>query len=83
MIADVANPDFMQEWAPCKVFDATGAEIPHCVWADTETGEAVVLMQMWQADGKIRWTFDGSGEYQPCTERKQFPAPLRLERMGA
>lgn len=56
---------------PCKVFDATGAEVVECLLADTETGEVVC----WRTDaaGELHQV---NGEIETFTEHR--PAPLRV-----
>ena len=83
MIADVSNPDFMQQWWPCRLFDATGAEISeYVVWADTATGECVLAVRA-EEKGEYEMTVDDAGEVTLSKRWVTYPAPLRLERMRA
>ena len=57
---------------PCKVFDATGAEIPNLTECDTETGEVEQLV--FDDDGQPRV------EAGALVRRKSTrPAPLTVE----
>lgn len=55
--------------SPCRVFDANGVMLELVVWCDTETGEASHLVH--QGD---------DAELRVRTERREHPAPLRVER---
>jgi len=77
VIADANDPKFMRDWWPCRLFDATGAEIHgYVVWADTETGEVVTICP--RHDGGLEMAVDDRGQRAPKKEWKTYPAPLRL-----
>jgi len=83
MICDVSNLDFMRQWWPCRLFDATGAAISgHVVWADTETGECAQFVEP-DEKGRFDMTVDETGEMTISKHWATYPAPLRLERMRA
>jgi hypothetical protein len=82
MIADVNDADFALQWMPCRIFDATGAEIHRVVWADTITGE-VAQLAMPDEDGRYRLVVNDAGQEVAALEWGTRPAPLRLERNGS
>jgi hypothetical protein len=60
------------------VYDANGVELEFCVWADTETGEAVHLIVEKSARGAMfTYTVNDAGEEILLTRWQQHPAPLR------
>ena len=65
----------------CRLYDANGVQIHYAVWADTDTGEVVVLCR--DSDGRIEPATDDSGRETVKKEWQQHPAPLRLVPMEA
>jgi hypothetical protein len=59
-----------------RVHDDNGVEISECAWADTETGEVVVLFR--DAEGRIQRVPGEDGGMELRKEWQQHPAPLRL-----
>jgi hypothetical protein len=80
MICDVENKAWCAEWRPCSLTDAAGNDVPDCVWADTDTGEVVVLVR--DATGRVVLTVDDAGG--ACIKRQwmERPAPLTVTRLG-
>jgi hypothetical protein len=58
----------------CDVFDANGVPLKYVVWCDTETGEAVHIVQ------PLEFTIDDDGEAGVRKEWRQHPAPLKFNR---
>jgi hypothetical protein len=58
----------------CDVFDASGVRLEYVVWCDTETGEAVHIVQ------PLEFTIDDDGEAGVRKEWRQHPAPLKFNR---
>lgn len=61
---------------PCLLYDATGAVLKDCVWADTETGEVVQFVR----DANGRFVLN---DFSIAKERRIYPAPLRVEKLKA
>lgn len=67
---------------PCRLFDADGVEIKFATWANLDTGD--VTKYVIDATGKkelVRNTETGGLEFRK--ERRQFKAPLRIEKIKA
>jgi len=61
------------------LLDARGVELPSCcIWADTETGEAV--HHEIDADDCLVWTVDETGRRTTRKVWRQHPAPLTYRR---
>lgn len=58
-----------------RVYDSTGKELRHCIWCNTETGEAVHYK--WP----LRNTIDHTGRISVATEWRYHKAPLIYERI--
>ena len=63
--------------APRRVFDANGVELHYVTWCDTETGEAVHVVD--DAFVMTDVTVNDAGELVVRTEWRQHRAPLRVE----
>lgn len=64
--------------APGHLFDANGVELLYVVWADTETGEAVHLIN--GDDGRFEMTHDETGRQTAAKAWRRHPAPLVYRR---
>ena len=62
-----------------RLFDADGFEVVLCLWADTETGEAVVAAL---EGGRITWVVDDTGKEVVRTRWISCRPPLALVRQA-
>ena len=62
------------EACDCDVFDANGVRLEYAVWCDTETGEAVHIIQ------PLEFTIADYGDAGLRQEWRKHPAPLKFSR---
>ncbi len=61
------------EACDCDVLDANGTPLQYAVWCDTETGEAVHILQ------PPEFTIADNGDAGLRQERRKHPAPLKVK----
>jgi len=82
LILDTEGSNTVLRTASCQVFDANGVELHYVRWCNTDTGEADHIV--FNADGRLCWSyavsfFGQSDKGKVKVERRQHPAPLRVE----
>jgi hypothetical protein len=72
----ILNIRWFQKHGPHRVYDASGKELTHLAWANTETGEVEELVK--DKDGNF--VLDGKS-WEVLKVLRRYKAPLRVEKI--